>query len=476
MNRDFKVGIFFTAIAQYSTVIIQLVVNMVLSRLLSPKEIGIATIVQVLAFFFQLLAGAALAPAIIQNKSLSDDDYGVLFNFSLIVGVLLALIFGVAGGPALAFVYKNPIYIPLCWLMSLLILMSALGQVPNGILGKQKRFKEISVRLMISGFIGAVFGIVAAFLHAGIYAFIIVFLVTEFCQLTLNLRMAKIHYTWNLSARPIREVLPFVSHQTNFSVLNYFYRNLDNLLVGKFLGPAALGNYSKSYQLISMPITILLNVINPVVQPILSDHEQDVSLIRTTFLKICQVLAFLAFPISVFLSLNAKPIIYLLFGSQWTAAITPLSILSLSISVQMLSQAMPVFWQARNLTRFLSANAIISLIVIGTCIIIGILFGSIISVSIAVAISYLINFFISATLLLRQGLDSRLSALIKTLIKPLILGILLYFILYFVNPYLTLAGYFVTLILRSVVWLLLIALYLYITGDWKLVKSFISRQ
>ncbi|WP_254558335.1 oligosaccharide flippase family protein, partial [Salmonella enterica] len=82
------------------------------------------------------------------------------------------------------------------------------------------------------------------------------------------------------------EILPFVKHQTGFSVINYFYRNLDNLLVGKFLGTTLLGNYSKSYQLLSFPITIFLNVINPVMQPILAEHEKNVVLIRDTYLKV----------------------------------------------------------------------------------------------------------------------------------------------------------------------------------------------
>ena len=83
MKNEFKTGIFFTAIAQYSTVIVQLLINMILSRLLTPKEIGMVTIVQVIIFFFQLLAGSALGPAIVQNKQLDNNDYGILFNFSI---------------------------------------------------------------------------------------------------------------------------------------------------------------------------------------------------------------------------------------------------------------------------------------------------------------------------------------------------------------------------------------------------------
>ena len=61
-------------------------------------------------------------------------------------------------------------------------------------------------------------------------------------------------------------------------------------------------------------------------QPILAEHEKNVVLIRDTYLKVCRLLAIVAIPVSIFFSLNAGPIIYLLFGKQWSMAILPLSI------------------------------------------------------------------------------------------------------------------------------------------------------
>lgn len=122
MKNEFKSGIFFTAIAQYSTVVVQLVLNMVLSRLLTPEQTGIVTTVQVLILFFQLLTGTAISPAIVQNKELKDEDYGVIFNYTILIGVITSLFFGIVGGFALSTIFNNPVYIPICWSMSLIIL------------------------------------------------------------------------------------------------------------------------------------------------------------------------------------------------------------------------------------------------------------------------------------------------------------------------------------------------------------------
>lgn len=90
--------------------------------------------------------------------------------------------------------------------------------------------------------------------------------------------------------------------------------------------------------------------------------------------------------------MNSEEIIYLLFGRQWTLAIVPLSFLSLSIWAQMLAQSMPAIWQVRNLTNIQAVNGVLSLIVIGASIILGITFGSITNVAIAVSLAYILNF------------------------------------------------------------------------------------
>ena len=475
MKNEFKTGIFFTAIAQYSTVIIQLIINMILSRLLTPEEIGMVTIVQVIIFFFQLLAGSAIGPAIIQNKNLNEKDYGIIFNYSAIFGIFLVLAFGFGGGIILSTVYSNPIYIPLCWAMTPIIMMSSMVQVPNGILGKEKRFKEISIRLLLSGILGAIFGITAAFLHAGVYAMVLVYVVTDLTSFLLTFKIVKIDYTRSLNFKPVREILPFVKHQTGFSVINYFYRNLDNLLVGKFLGTTLLGNYSKSYQLLSFPITIFLNVINPVMQPILAEHEKNVVLIRDTYLKVCRLLAIVAIPVSIFFSLNAGPIIYLLFGKQWSMAILPLSILSLSICPQMLSQSMSAIWQSRNLTKIQSVSGFISLGIISLCIFIGILGGNLTSVSIAVSGAYFLNFIVSGSLLMKRALDSNFFQLFKVIIKPLFLGVILSVIVILTNPYISFSNLFITLLLRGIIWLIIVALFLVVTGEFKKIKEMVKK-
>ena len=74
-------GIFYTAIAKYSGLLISLVIGAILSRLLTPEEFGIVALVFVFVTFFSLLGNFGLGPAIIQRKDLSASDIRSIFLF-----------------------------------------------------------------------------------------------------------------------------------------------------------------------------------------------------------------------------------------------------------------------------------------------------------------------------------------------------------------------------------------------------------
>lgn len=474
MKNEFKAGILFSAIGQYGNVVIQLILNIILSRLLTPSDFGVFTIVQILLLFFRILAGQSVIPAIIQNKTLSEKDYGVIFNYLLVIGIFLAIVFGFLG-IILSQIYDNHIYTSLTWMISFLIISDAINCVPNGILVKQKRFKEVNIRLLISLGIGATIGIISALFGAGIYSLIIVETISTFITLVFNLFLVKIDFTCSFDVKPIKKIVFFVKHQTVFALINYLYRNLDNLLVGKFLGATNLGNYSKGYQLISFPITIFLAVINPVIQPLLSEHEENITLIRKTYLKTTHILALIAIPISVFMCLNADKIVYFLFGDQWTHAIMPFAILSISIWAQMLAQTISVFWQSRNLPHIQTRNGIVSFVIISLAIVIGISTQSITGVAGAVAISYIINFFVSASFLLYIGLGGKTSQLIRVLIRPFLLGIVLVFLMLVTNPILNFSSLFLTLLARGILWLAITGIFLLATGEWRSIKVMMKK-
>ena len=112
MFKDLRSGFIFTSMGQFTNIIVMFVLNMVLSRILNPAEIGVVALVQVFLYFFQSILTSGIAPAIIQNKKLDEDDYSSLLNFAFLIGLVISIAFGLLGF-IIAKIYKNGAYIGL---------------------------------------------------------------------------------------------------------------------------------------------------------------------------------------------------------------------------------------------------------------------------------------------------------------------------------------------------------------------------
>lgn len=83
IKDELKTGVIYNSIGKYSNLLISILVQIVLSRLLTPDEFGIVAIVNVFLVFFQLLADFGIGPAIIQRKDLEDVEINHIFSFSV---------------------------------------------------------------------------------------------------------------------------------------------------------------------------------------------------------------------------------------------------------------------------------------------------------------------------------------------------------------------------------------------------------
>lgn len=87
IQKELASGIIYTAISKYSGIIISLAVAGVLARLIDPEEFGVVAIATVIISFFSIFSDLGIAPAIIQNKHLTEDKLNDIFSFTLWTGI-----------------------------------------------------------------------------------------------------------------------------------------------------------------------------------------------------------------------------------------------------------------------------------------------------------------------------------------------------------------------------------------------------
>ena len=86
-------GVFYTAIAKYSGLVISLVVMAILARLLCPDDFGTVAIATVFINFFSIFTNIGISSAIVQNKELTSLDINRIYMFTVWIGIILSAFF-----------------------------------------------------------------------------------------------------------------------------------------------------------------------------------------------------------------------------------------------------------------------------------------------------------------------------------------------------------------------------------------------
>ncbi|MGX7393420.1 lipopolysaccharide biosynthesis protein [Carnobacterium mobile] len=471
--NEFKKGILYSALGKYSNVIIQLLVTGILSRLLTPADYGVVAVVNVFLVFFQMLADFGIGPAIIQYKDLNEKDIGSIFAFSIYLAVTLGLIFMSLGIPISNF-YSNAVYQQICLILGVCVIFYALLVVPQSILLREKKFFNVNMVTIAANLASGVLSIVLAFAGFSYYALIIGNIAKAFVMFIIFFYQAKLKVTFKMSGAPLKKIYKFSKNQFAFNFINYFSRNLDKILIGRFFSENALAFYDKAYQVSLYPNQILTSVITPVIQPILSDYETEKSVIKKVYLKITLVLGTLGVPISVFLFFSSTEVVTFLFGNQWGGSIITFQILAVSVWVQMISSSTGAIFQSANRTDLLLLSGILSTALNIISIAIGIFLGKIEYVAAMIVLSFTLNFFMNNYLLMYRLFNATFKEYFKILIKPMIMG-LLQIIFFLLLPELPFSNFF-NLVVKGIGFMVIFLMGILVTGQGKLLKEFLGRR
>jgi O-antigen/teichoic acid export membrane protein len=98
--------------------------------------------------------------------------------------------------------------------------------------------------------------------------------------------------------------------------ISYNFYNMENVLLGRFWGPDALGIYGRAYQLINIPTENLNSAIGGIAFSALSRLQDDPIRLKTYFLKGYSLVVSLTIPISLFSALFADDIVLILLGPK----------------------------------------------------------------------------------------------------------------------------------------------------------------
>jgi PST family polysaccharide transporter len=327
--------------------VIQFGATIVLARALAPEHFGAVAMIVVLTAFTAVFADLGLGVALVQQRGLHQRHLDAAFWMTAGFGALLTAALWVAA-PAVARFYDQSVLTSLTRAAAFQFLMSGLAIVPRAVLVRAVRFRAIALIELCTGATAAGVGIVLALTGAGVWSLIGMLLSSAGTSAVLYAAAARWRPRSLAGPGVLAGMASFSGNLVAFRAVNYWARNTDDLLVGRFLGPAALGVYGLAYQLILLPLQQVTAIIGDVMLPVMANCRDDLAQVRLAFVRALQAVALVLFPVMTGLIIVAGEAIPVLFGDQWHGAVPVARILAVAGCFQALGVTVGWIYQSQG--------------------------------------------------------------------------------------------------------------------------------
>lgn len=427
IKRELFNGIRWTAIGKYGHYLFSLLTSAILARLLTPADFGIVSMVLVYTGFVDMFAEFGLSVTVIQKKHFDRKDLSTVFWLAAAIGSFLMGI-SIMFAPLIEMFFNFDGLRIVVQVMSIKILLVSLDTVPRGLLRRELAFKQLSIIEIVVNVVSGVLGVLLAFLGWGYWALVAQNVTNKLFQLMGMFFVTRFIPQLTINKGVIKDLLGFSGNVLGSNAINYWARNVDSLLIGRFLGSISLGFYNQAFKLTKYPADLLGRLITPSIQPVFASLQDEPDKIATFYLKIIELLALITFPLGVFSLLFAGPIIRILWGSQWEASIPIFEVLAvLAMLEPVVATAGPIFL-ARNRPDTLFKVVFAKSIFIIFGVIIGLNFN-LIGVAVGYASAYTVLVFPLMMLFLAKTLEIHLKKVLIVFLKPGLVAVLMALIL-----------------------------------------------
>lgn len=291
----------------------------ILTRFLEKEDFGIIAIAMLFVGFTQLFLDMGISAGIIHRQNITNKEYSSLFWLNIFVGTFLTLILYILS-PFLTAGYNSKELTEIVQMLCFSILINALGTQQRTYCQKKLYFKRIALLEISSAITTFTVAILTAYYGFGAYSLAYSTLagaiVLNVCHFIIGLiKDSRLSFHFNLN-----ETKPFLKigiFQVGSSILDFFSRELDILIVSATLGIEFLGVYNIAKKI----PTALYSFINPIVvrviTPLFAIIKQDISELKDKYILTSKALSWISFPMYFLIGALAPTVLYYVFGADY---------------------------------------------------------------------------------------------------------------------------------------------------------------
>ena len=360
--------------SQWGRQLLGLATTIVLARLLEPSAFGLYSLAMVWIGLCALCVDFGLGTALIQKKSLSYEELNGVFWLGLALSVSLVAIVWYAS-PAVGRLSGDVRISPLLRALSLTLVGTALSSVHQALAARAIDFRKIAHIELMSTAGGSVAAVTWATITGSVWSLVLQSLVAALLSAALYWREAKWFPSVRIAKMRVGGLLPFSSNLAGFNVVNFVARNVDNLLIGRFLGAESLGYYSLAYRIMLFPLQNISSVLGRVMFAVLSSVQDDDRRVREGFNRLSKYVALVTCPLMFGVLVFVGDAVATVFGDRWAPVAALLRILALVGMAQSLGTNVGVIYMTKGRTDMMFRWGVAATAVITVSIVLGLQWG-----------------------------------------------------------------------------------------------------
>ncbi len=331
----------------------------IIAHYLTPFSLGVFGIVTIVLGFWETITETGINIFLIQEKDDIDKYINTAWVVSIVRGLLISLLIFVTARPISEF-FNSPDSKNLLYIAALVPLIRGLINPSIVKFQKELRFNNQFLYKISIFTVESIVSVLGVVLSKSVYGMIWGLLVGAIFEVVYTFFVAKPFPRFVFDSVKTKKVVDRGKWVTIYGIFDYLYTQSDNMIVGKILGVAPLGIYQNAYKISTAPLTEVGNIFYSVTFPVFSKISGETARLKSAFLKNTLVNFILMGLAGLFIFIFAEPIVQIVFGNGWEAAIPVVKLLSVLGVVRGVASSTGSLLIAKGKQKYTAIIAIIS--------------------------------------------------------------------------------------------------------------------
>ncbi len=300
----------------------------VLARVLTPADFGAIGVATLILAFLEILTETGINTVLIQKKQSIDSYINTAWIISIARGLVIFILL-VLLAPVIAHFFRSPESKNLILLISLVPLIRGFINPSIVKFHRNLRFdKEVVFRngLFV---VDALVAIILAIVTRRPESLIVGFIVSALLEVFFSHMIVKPYPKFKFSREKARYITDHGKWLTGQGILQYAFRQGDDIIVGRVLGITSLGYYQQAYKISTLPISEIADVVGKVTFPVFTKFSDNKARLKRAFSKSFFSVSVLSAIIGGIIYLFPEEIISLILGDKWLPVVSVLKILAI---------------------------------------------------------------------------------------------------------------------------------------------------